>query len=54
MEAPITYIPSFVEHPHLAFNALQQDNWMHRIPKAAFQCGARISLTFRGYVKGEA
>jgi hypothetical protein len=26
-----------------------QDNWQHRIPKASFQCGERISLTFRGY-----
>ncbi len=28
-----------------------QDTWQHRIPKAAFQCGERISLTFRGYVE---
>jgi len=28
-----------------------QDSWLHRIPKASFQCGERISLTFRGYVK---
>lgn len=27
-----------------------QDGWQHRIPKASFQCGERISLTFRGYV----
>lgn len=27
-----------------------QDNWFHRIPKASFKCGERISLTFRGYV----
>lgn len=27
-----------------------QDTWQHRIPKATFQCGERISLTFRGYV----
>ena len=27
-----------------------QDAWEHRIPKASFQCGERISLTFRGYV----
>lgn len=27
-----------------------QDVWQHRIPKAGFQCGERISLTFRGYV----
>lgn len=26
-----------------------QDVWQHRIPKASFQCGERISLTFRGY-----
>lgn len=24
--------------------------WYHRIPKASFLCGPRISLTFRGYV----
>lgn len=28
-----------------------QDTHMHRIPKASFMCGERISLTFRGYVK---
>lgn len=28
-----------------------QDTHQHRIPKAGFQCGERISLTFRGYVK---
>jgi len=28
-----------------------QDVWQHRIPKASFQCGERISLTFRGYVE---
>lgn len=27
-----------------------QDAWQHRIPKAGFQCGERISLTFRGYL----
>ena len=27
-----------------------QDTHEHRIPKASFQCGERISLTFRGYV----
>lgn len=27
-----------------------QDTHYHRIPKAGFTCGARISLTFRGYV----
>lgn len=27
-----------------------QNTWQHRIPKASFQCGERISLTFRGYV----
>lgn len=26
-----------------------QDTHMHRIPKAGFECGPRISLTFRGY-----
>ncbi len=27
-----------------------QDTHQHRIPKASFECGERISLTFRGYV----
>lgn len=27
-----------------------QDTHLHRIPKAGFQCGRRISLTYRGYV----
>jgi alkylated DNA repair dioxygenase AlkB len=27
-----------------------QDTHQHRIPKASFMCGERISLTFRGYV----
>lgn len=26
-----------------------QETWQHRIPKASFICGERISLTFRGY-----
>jgi alkylated DNA repair dioxygenase AlkB len=30
-----------------------QDTHEHRIPKASFQCGERISLTFRGYVNQE-
>lgn len=29
-----------------------QDTWQHRIPKASFMCGERISFTFRGYVGG--
>jgi alkylated DNA repair dioxygenase AlkB len=28
-----------------------QDTHQHRIPKASFKCGERISLTFRGYVQ---
>lgn len=28
-----------------------QDLYQHKIPKASFQCGERISLTFRGYVR---
>ncbi len=28
-----------------------QETHYHRIPKASFKCGERISLTFRGYVK---
>ena len=31
-----------------------QDAWQHRIPKASFQCGERLSFTFRGYVQQEA
>lgn len=30
-----------------------QDTHFHRIPKASFNCGERISLTFRGYVKND-
>lgn len=30
-----------------------QDTHQHRIPKAGFQCGERISLTFRGYVSAQ-
>jgi len=26
-----------------------QDSWLHKIPKASFMCGERVSLTFRGY-----
>ncbi len=32
-------------------HAGMQDKWQHRIPKAGFECGERISLTFRGYKK---
>lgn len=28
-----------------------QDTHQHRIPKASFACGQRVSLTFRGYVE---
>lgn len=28
-----------------------QDTHWHRIPKAGFECGPRISITFRGYAK---
>jgi alkylated DNA repair dioxygenase AlkB len=28
-----------------------QDTHQHRIPKASYECGPRISLTFRGYVE---
>ena len=28
-----------------------QDTHLHRIPKASYNCGPRISLTFRGYVE---
>ncbi len=28
-----------------------QETHMHRIPKAGFECGPRISLTFRGYAE---
>ena len=27
-----------------------QDSWQHRIPKASFFCGERISLTYRGFI----
>lgn len=28
-----------------------QESWQHRIPKAGFVCGPRISMTFRGLVR---
>lgn len=28
-----------------------QDSHVHRIPKAGFMCGERVSMTFRGYVE---
>lgn len=31
-----------------------QSTWEHRIPKASFICGERISLTFRGYKNPDA
>jgi len=34
----------------LIMAAGMQDEWEHRIPKAGYDCGERISLTFRGYV----
>lgn len=41
-----------LEHGSLCLMAPgMQDTHQHRIPKASFQCGKRISLTFRGYVK---
>lgn len=41
-----------LEHGSLCLMAPgMQDTHMHRIPKAGFFCGERISLTFRGYVK---
>jgi alkylated DNA repair dioxygenase AlkB len=45
-----------VEHLKLGHGSMalmapgMQDTHQHRIPKASFQCGERISLTFRGYV----
>ena len=30
-----------------------QRTWQHRIPKHDRPCGPRISLTFRGYVRGD-
>lgn len=42
-----------LEHGSLCLMAAgTQDTHQHRIPKAGFQCGERISLTFRGYVGG--
>jgi hypothetical protein len=40
-----------LEHGSAAIMAPgMQDTHEHRIPKASFQCGERISLTYRGYV----
>lgn len=41
-----------LEHGSMCLMAPQmQKTWQHRIPKASFECGERISLTFRGYVR---
>jgi alkylated DNA repair dioxygenase AlkB len=41
-----------LEHGSAAIMAPgMQDTHEHRIPKAGFQCGERISLTYRGYVE---
>lgn len=41
-----------LEHGSLCLMAPgMQDTHKHRIPKASFTCGERISLTFRGYVQ---
>jgi alkylated DNA repair dioxygenase AlkB len=41
-----------LEHGSLCLMAPgMQETHFHRIPKAGFLCGERISLTFRGYVK---
>jgi len=41
-----------LEHGSLCLmGAGMQDTHQHRIPKAGFLCGERISLTFRGYVQ---
>ncbi len=54
MNAPITYIPNFISDPNngslCLMHAKMQETWQHRIPKASFSCGERISLTYRGYV----
>lgn len=40
-----------LEHGSLCVMAPgMQDTHKHRIPKASFDCGPRISITFRGYV----
>lgn len=40
-----------LEHGSLCVMAPgMQDTHLHRIPKASFECGPRISITFRGYV----
>lgn len=60
VEREIWYCPQSntneVEKQKLASGSLflmppgMQDTHFHRIPKASFMCGERISLTFRGYV----
>lgn len=43
-----------LEHGSLCIMAANMQNtWEHRIPKASFACGKRISLTFRGYVNDQ-
>lgn len=46
---PITKLK--LQHGSLCLmHAGMQDTHYHRIPKAGFMCGERISLTYRGYV----
>jgi alkylated DNA repair dioxygenase AlkB len=50
--APETLEKLPLGHGSLALMAAgMQDTHVHRIPKASFKCGARISLTFRGYAE---
>lgn len=42
-----------LEHGSICLmHAGMQDTHFHSIPRAGFECGERISLTFRGYVNG--
>lgn len=46
-----TYFKQKLGHGSLCLmHAGMQDTWKHRIPKASFSCGVRISITLRGYV----
>lgn len=51
IETPQTVEKVRLEHGSLLLmKPGMQDVWQHRIPKASFDCGERISLTYRGMV----
>lgn len=52
-QAPLVQKVSLGNGSLCIMNAGMQETHQHRIPKAGFMCGERISLTFRGYVENK-